>query len=1199
MDENRSAGPLFRGTSAAVTLCVVLFAAHRASAQTSQDLPIQPTSEFPAGQVVVDVRVAGNESVLPEHVRRYIHTRVDRPLDRDVVLGDVRRMAKSRLFEDVKAYYRQEPAGMVVIFYVTERPRIKYLRYVGNDKVKDKVLDEHTGLKRGAPIDTYAVEEGRRKMEDFYRQKGHSKVRITIAEGSKPTDDGVVYIIREGPRQRVKWTKFEGNTIVNDARLRTQIESKPPILWIFKGFLNQRNVEADVERLTSYYHNLGYFQVNVSRIVNMNDDLDWATITYVISEGQRFTVNNISFIGNQKFPTETLAADLELNSGEFFDRVALQGDQTRLQDLYGGHGYVFADIEPDVRFLEEPGKVDLIYNVDEGHRYHVGRVFVHIGGEDPHTRITTVLNRMSIHPGDIVDVRELRDSERRLQRSGLFMHNPQLGQTPKIVFSPPNEETERAIARRGGGNMRGQSPDSTPHVARYGPNGSLATPPVAEVRRLPPVGEHVVDIYVGDNWSTPEVVSRGVANTAQWVQVAGPDTDAAGAGTSEMVPSGTASGEAYNANSRSTQPTQLEAAPLESQQSRQSARPIIRGQGTSLGSRLTPSLSLDRFRGTPNYQTPPANPSGYQQPSYATGNPSSASGYPSATYPPAGNPAPPGSVSYPPSGATSGYATQPGSTTTGGYPPSGSNPAAAYGPTSPRNSTGVPAYTTNPAYTNQPGYVPGPSYTQPPGGTAQPGSANQPGYTTTPGYVNQPPYNAPGGAGVPAYTTSPVPSPTYPPSAGSPHGGQPGAAPGYVAPAPAYGDPNAGLVGPNGEYIPPGTPGIADPNYGRPGYTGPPSIYPPEGIMSPDASGWDEPSRPLDLNVTAQEAQTGRLMFGVGVNSDLGVVGSIILDEQNFDITRLPTSWSDVINGTAFRGRGQQLRIEAVPGTQVQRYMINFRDPYLMDTPISFGLSGFFFDRRYEDWDEQRLGGRISLGYQLSPDLAVTSSIRAENVNVHDPAVPTPDQLTEVLGDNALYGAQIQLTHDTRDSAFLPTEGHLFRMSFEQVFGDFDYPRAEVELSQYFLLRQRPDGSGRHVLSVSTELDVTGNQTPIYDTYYAGGFSTMRGFDFRGVSPRVGNVEVGGEMRWLNSIEYLFPLTASDALRGIVFVDYGTVEESFKIDADDFRVAPGFGLRVSVPALGPAPIALDLAFPVAHEDGDDIQNFSFFVGLFR
>ena len=49
----------------------------------------------------------------------------------------------------------------------------------------------------------------------------------------------------------------------------------------------------------------------------------------------------------------------------------------------------------------------------------------------------------------------------------------------------------------------------------------------------------------------------------------------------------------------------------------------------------------------------------------------------------------------------------------------------------------------------------------------------------------------------------------------------------------------------------------------------------------------------------------------------------------------------------------------------------------------------------------------------------------------------------------------------------------------------------------------------------------------------------------------------------------------------------------------NFRVAPGVGLRITVPALGPAPIALDFAFPVAHADGDQIQNFSFFVGYMR
>ena len=66
---------------------------------------------------------------------------------------------------------------------------------------------------------------------------------------------------------------------------------------------------------------------------------------------------------------------------------------------------------------------------------------------------------------------------------------------------------------------------------------------------------------------------------------------------------------------------------------------------------------------------------------------------------------------------------------------------------------------------------------------------------------------------------------------------------------------------------------------------------------------------------------------------------------------------------------------------------------------------------------------------------------------------------------------------------------------------------------------------------------------------------------------------------WVNTVEYLFPLTADDMIHGVVFTDFGTVEDDVEID--DFRVAPGFGLRITVPAMGPAPIALDFAFPVA------------------
>ena len=150
-----------------------------------------------------------------------------------------------------------------------------------------------------------------------------------------------------------------------------------------------------------------------------------------------------------------------------------------------------------------------------------------------------------------------------------------------------------------------------------------------------------------------------------------------------------------------------------------------------------------------------------------------------------------------------------------------------------------------------------------------------------------------------------------------------------------------------------------------------------------------------------------------------------------------------------------------------------------------------------------------------------------------------------------------------------------------------------------WLIRERPDHSGRHVLSAAVNIGYSGTQTPIYERFYAGGFSTLRGFDFRGAQPIdiATGTELGGDFQWLNSIQYLFPITADDMLHGVVFCDYGTVEKTVTIN--DFRVAPGVGLRVTVPAMGPAPIALDFAWAVNHADYDDREVFSFSMGFNR
>ncbi|MBI3466743.1 MAG: BamA/TamA family outer membrane protein [Planctomycetes bacterium] len=380
----------------------------------------------------------------------------------------------------------------------------------------------------------------------------------------------------------------------------------------------------------------------------------------------------------------------------------------------------------------------------------------------------------------------------------------------------------------------------------------------------------------------------------------------------------------------------------------------------------------------------------------------------------------------------------------------------------------------------------------------------------------------------------------------------------------------------------------------------PPGAPGPNFLDEPPPSFLDQPGPgERDFIVDLEEAPTGRFMVGAGIDSNNGVLGSIVFDERNFDIARPPRSLNDFLDGTAFRGAGQELRVEALPGNRVSRYMVNFREPYLFDLPLSFGVGGYYFERLYRDWDEERLGGRFSLGHAFTDEIAGNVSLRLENVEISNPDVPTPPDLTRVLGDSFLGTARFALAHDTRDSPFLPTEGHFVELAYEQGFGDFTFPRGTLEGRQYFTMRQRPDGTGRQVLGLRGLGGITGSNTPIFDRFFAGGFQTLRGFDYRGATPRVFDVRVGGEFELLCSAEYQFPLTADDTLQAVAFVDFGTVEESVKIEWEDFRVSLGAGLRITLPAMGPVPIALDLAVPIAHEDGDDIENFSFWIGFLR
>lgn len=369
-------------------------------------------------------------------------------------------------------------------------------------------------------------------------------------------------------------------------------------------------------------------------------------------------------------------------------------------------------------------------------------------------------------------------------------------------------------------------------------------------------------------------------------------------------------------------------------------------------------------------------------------------------------------------------------------------------------------------------------------------------------------------------------------------------------------------------------------------------IRPTVSVLDPDGEGEYK-----DVLVSVKETHTGSLMFGAGVNSNAGLVGSIVLNERNFDICRFPTSWADVTEGRAFRGAGQEFRIEAVPGTQLQRYTVSWRDPFIFDRPYSLSTSAYFYDRVFNEYTENRFGGRINVAHQFSKAWSANVGVRIENVGVSNVGAFAPTDYTSVLGSNFLIAPRIGATYDTRDSFLRPTAGGIMDVSYEQAFGAYTFPLLNADYSRYFTTYQRADGSGKHVLAARSQVSWAGSQTPVYERYFAGGFNSLRGFQFRGVGPNKNGYMVGGDFMFLNSLEYQIPIKANDQLYLVGFLDTGTVESSFNIK--DYRVSAGVGLRITIPMLGPVPIALDFGFPINRKDTDQTQVFNFWVGMFR
>ncbi len=387
----------------------------------------------------------------------------------------------------------------------------------------------------------------------------------------------------------------------------------------------------------------------------------------------------------------------------------------------------------------------------------------------------------------------------------------------------------------------------------------------------------------------------------------------------------------------------------------------------------------------------------------------------------------------------------------------------------------------------------------------------------------------------------------------------------------------------------------------------------------------------VDLVYNVKEANSGSINFGVGYGTESGVSFQVGLQQDNF------------------AGSGNRVGVSAMMNDYQKNVSLDYRDPYWNLDGVSLG--GKIFYNEFEaseagivDYTNQSYGTSLTWGFPMDELNRIEFGVGYTHNKIGN--VPTYIQVEQFARSIDQYGDEHILTDDfdiniswTRNNlnrGFFPTEGNHQRAFAKMTVpgSDAQYFKMQYDVKHYIPLTKKHEFTllMRGRLGYGNgygQTDGNDNLFPFYENYYAGGFTTLRGFGSNSAGPKAvygsstGNNptydtatddSVGGNAVALASLELIVPTPfASDEarsqIRTSVFFDMASVWDTEFVDRGapnsggqyyydysdptNYRSSYGAALQWMSPM---GPLVFSLAKPVKIYEGDDEEFFTFTIG---
>jgi outer membrane protein assembly factor BamA len=224
-----------------------------------------------------------------------------------------------------------------------------------------------TGLEPGSIFRDAELTQAGRRIEDFYRRRGHALVAVKSAPNEvapvRPGEGLIqpVIVITEGPLVVIGDVRISGNTAIGEQELRGAIKTRPG-----DPFYPPQTI-TDREAIVSKYLNLGFAEAIVEVQPGPSEEPTRMPLMFAIQEGPQTIVDHILIVGNQKTDPEVIRRELALKEGAPLGFDAKFESHRRLAQLG-----LFRRIRIDELAHGGTNRHDVIVTVEEAPRTSIG-----------------------------------------------------------------------------------------------------------------------------------------------------------------------------------------------------------------------------------------------------------------------------------------------------------------------------------------------------------------------------------------------------------------------------------------------------------------------------------------------------------------------------------------------------------------------------------------------------------------------------------------------------------------------------------------------------------------------------------------------------------------------------------------------------------------------------------------------------------